>query len=80
MVLKIKINQLNKLAEDLHELIINKFKKRKVYSSLIDNIWGADLADMELISKINKGIRFIVSVIGIFSKYAWVIPLKDKNY
>ena len=80
MVLKIKINQLNKLAEDLHEPIINKFKKRKVYSSLIDNIWGADLADMELISKINKGIRFIVSVIGIFSKYAWVIPLKDKNY
>ena len=80
MVLKIKINQLNKLAEDLHEPIINKFKKRKVYSSLIDNIWGADLADMELLSKINKGIRFIVSVIGIFSKYAWVIPLKDKNY
>ena len=80
MVLKIKINQLNKLAEDLHEPIINKFKKRKVYSSLIDNIWGTDLADMELISKINKGIRFIVSVIGIFSKYAWVIPLKDKNY
>ena len=80
MVLKIKINQLNKLAEDLHEPIINKFKKRKVYSSLIDNIWGADLADMELISKINKGIRFTVSVIGIFSKYAWVIPLKDKNY
>ena len=69
MVIKIKINQLNKLAEDLHEPIINKFKKRKVYSSLIDNIWGADLADMELISKINKGIRFIVSVIGIFSKY-----------
>ena len=80
MVLKIKINQLNKLAEDLHEPIINKFKKRKVYSSLIDDIWGADLADMELISKINKGIRFILSVIGIFSKYAWVIPLKDKNY
>ena len=40
---------------------------------------GADLADMLLISKFNKGIRFLLCVIDIFSKYAWVIPLKDKE-
>ena len=71
-------NMSNKeLAEELHKPIIRKFKKRKVHSSFIDNIWGADLADMQLISKFNKGIHFILCVIDIFSKYAWVISLKD---
>ena len=50
-----------------------------MYSSFRDNIWGADLADMQLISKFNKGFRFLLCVIDIFSKYAWVIPLKDKK-
>ena len=44
-----------------------------------DNTWGADLADMQLISKFNKGFRFLLCVIDIFSKYAWVVPLKDKK-
>ena len=44
-----------------------------------DNIWGADLADMQLLSRYNKGIRFLLCVIDIFSKYAWVVPLKDKK-
>ena len=46
---------------------------------LKDNILGADLANMQLISKFNKGSRFLLSVIGIFSKYAWVVPLKGKK-
>ena len=68
-----------KLAEELHKIIIRKFKKGKVHSVFIDNIWGADLADMQLISKFNKGIRFLLYVIDIFSKNAWFIPLKDKK-
>ena len=44
-----------------------------------DNTWGADLADMQLISKFNKRFRFLLCVIDIFSKYAWVVPLKDKK-
>ena len=67
------------LAEELHKPIINKFDKRNVPSPFIDNIWGADLADKQLISKFNKGFRFLLWVIYIFSKYAWVIPLKDKK-
>ena len=67
------------LAEELHKPVIRKFKKRKVYSGFRDNIWGADLADMQLISKFNKGFRFLLCVIDIFSKYAWVVPLKDKK-
>ena len=57
------------LAEELHKLIIKKFKKRKVQPPFIDNIWGAPLADMQLRSKFNKGIRFLLCVIDIFSKY-----------
>ena len=67
------------LADELHKPIIRKFNKRKVYSSFKDNIWGVDLADMQLLSKYNKGFRFLLCVIDIFSKYAWVIPLKDKK-
>ena len=61
------------LAEELHKPTIRKLEKRKVHSPFVDNIWGADLADMQLISKFNKGIRFLLCVIAIFSKYAWVI-------
>ena len=50
-----------------------------MYSSSKDNIWGVDLADMQLLSKYNKGFRFLLCVIDICSKYAWVIPLKDKK-
>ena len=46
------------LAEELHKPIIRKFKKRKVQSPFIDNIWGVDLDDMQLIGKCNKEIRF----------------------
>ena len=50
-----------------------------MHSSFTDNIWGADLADMQLLSKFNKGFRLLLCDIDIFSKYAWVIPLKDKK-
>ena len=72
-------NENMQLANELHEPTIKKINKRKVYSSLKDNIWGVDLADMQLLSKFNKGFRFLLCVIDIFSKYARVIPLKDKK-
>ena len=71
--------QNSQLADELHKPIIRKFKKRKVYCSFKDNIWGVDLADMQLVGKFNKGFRFLLCVIDFFSKYAWVFPLKDKK-
>ena len=50
-----------------------------MHSPFKDDIQGTDLADMELISKCNKGFRLLLCVIDIYSKYAWVIPLKDKK-
>ena len=67
------------LADELHKPIIRKFKRRKIYSSLKDNIWGVDLAGVQLISKYNKGIRYVLCVSDIFSKYTWVVPLKEKK-
>ena len=73
------MEQNEQLAEELHKPIIRKFKKRKVYSAFKDNIWDADLADMQLISNFNKGFRFLLCVIDSFNKYAWVVPLKDEK-
>ena len=60
-------------------LICMQIMKLNKIISFKDNIWGAHLADMQLISKFNKGFRFLLCVVGIFSKYAWVVPLKDKK-
>ena len=67
------------LADELHKPAIKKFNKRKVYSQFKDNIWGVDLADMKLLSKQNKGIKYLLCAIDLFSKYALVVPLKDKK-
>ena len=71
--------QNEQLADELHKPIVKKFKKRKVYSAFKDNIWAADLADIQLISRFNKEFRFLSSVIDIFSKYAWIVLLKYKK-
>ena len=73
------IPQNGQLANELHKAIIRKFEKRKVNSTFKGSIWGVDLADMQLLSKYNKGIRFLLCAIDIFSKSAWVVPLKDKK-
>ena len=67
------------LANELHKPIIKKFNKRKVYSQFKDNIWGVDLADMQSLSKKNKGIKYLLCAIDLYSKYAFVIPLKIKK-
>ena len=67
------------VAEELHKPIIKKFKERKVQSAFTSNNWDDDLADMNFISKINMRIYFLLCVTDIYSKYAWVIPLKDKK-
>ena len=67
------------LAKEEHRPIIRIFKRKKLYLLFKNNLWGADLADMQLRSKFNKRIRFLLCVIDLFSKYAWVVPLKDKK-
>ena len=67
------------LADELRKPVIKKFNKRKIYSQFKDNIWGVDLADMQSLSRKNKGIKYLLCAIDLFSKYAFVVPLKDKK-
>ena len=56
-----------------------KFIRRKVAVYDVDDIWGADLVDMVEWSRSNKGYKYILNVIDMYSKYAWAVPLKDKR-
>ena len=74
-----EIKQNLQLAKELHKIFVRNFKERAVYSRFKENLWGAYLADMQLISKFDKEFRFLLCVIDIFIKYTWVFPLKDKK-
>ena len=65
------------LAKELCKTILRRFEKRKIHSSFIDNILAEGLTAMQLISKSNKRFQFLLCVIDINSKYAWVVPLKN---
>ena len=67
------------LADELHKPITKKFSKRRVISCGIDKIWAADLVEMQKFSKWNKGVKCLMMVIDVFSKYGWIAPLKDKK-
>ena len=75
----IKKKKFSVLAEELHKPVKRKFKKRRVMVNGIDKIWAADLADMKVLSKDNDGVNFLLLVIDTFSKYGWIVPLKNKK-
>ena len=66
------------LSNERHRQIIRRFKRRKFYSSFRDNIWGANLADMQSLS-IYKGIQNLLCAIALFIKYTWAAPLKEER-
>ena len=67
------------LANELHKPIRRNFKKRRVISNHVDDIWAADLVDMQYYSRSNKGYKYILMIIDVFSKYGWAEPLKNKT-
>ena len=69
----------NNIANELHKPVRKKFLKRFVFVRNVDDVWGADLVELQSLSKKNSGFRYILMVIDIFSKYGWSIPLKTKT-
>ena len=67
------------LADELHKPIRRKFKTRRVIANHIDEIWCSDIVEMQKFSRWNAGYRYLLMVLDVFSKYGWIIPLKDKK-
>ena len=74
-----KITWSDELADELHKPIRHRFPKRRVMVKGIDDTWAIDLIDMSKYAQHNNGIKFLLSVIDIFSKYGWMEPLKNKT-
>ncbi|PFX14258.1 putative uncharacterized transposon-derived protein F54H12.3 [Stylophora pistillata] len=67
------------LAEELHRPVRRNFRKRRVVVNRIDEIWSSDLVEMQKFAKWNKGYRYLLMVLDVFSKYGWIVPLKNKK-
>ena len=78
-LVKKKINWQQQLADELHKLIKRNFTRRRVIVNHIDEIWASDLVEMQQFSRWNKGYKYLLTVIDVFSKYGWIIPMKDKK-
>ena len=77
--IKIEFKFTNELAEVLYKPVTRKFQRRRVNVNSIDHIWAADLIDMQAFSKDNIEIKYLLTVIDIFSKFVWIVPLKRKT-
>ena len=77
--IKIFFKFTNELAEKLYKPVIIKFQRRRVNVNSIDEIWAADLIDMQAFSKDNNGIKYLLTAMDIFSKFVWIVPLKRKT-
>ena len=67
------------LANELHKPIKRNFTKRRVIAHNVDDIWCSDLVDMQKLSKWNRGYKYLLMVLDLFSKYGWIVPLKTKT-
>ena len=68
----------NQLANELHKPLRRRFDKRTVFAKQVDDIWTADLVDTSSFSRSNKGYNYLLTVIDVFSKNGWIVPLKTK--
>ena len=73
------IHWTNQLGNGLHKPVRRRFDKRTVFAKQVDDIWAADLVDMSSFSRSNKGYKYLLIVIDVFSKYGWIVPLKTKT-
>ena len=66
-------------VEEFHKPVTKTFKRRKVYVRFKDNFWAADLAKMKSLSSKNKDVKYLICVIDVFTRHAWLKPLNDEK-
>ena len=69
----------SQLTDELHKPVRRRVQKRHVFAKQIDDIWAADLVDMLSFVRPNKGYKFLLTVIDVYSKYGWIVSLKNKT-
>jgi hypothetical protein len=82
---KIGKYKINKWLQDqdaysLQKPVRYKFKRNRVITAGIDDLWDVDLADVSNLEKYNENVKFLLIIIDIFSRYLWVIPLQNKKH
>ena len=73
------IHWTNQLANEQHKPVRRRFDKRTVFAKQVDEIWASDLVDMSSFSRSNQGNKYLLTVINLFIKYGWIVPLKTKT-
>ena len=75
---KTEVSVNEQLAEELHKSVTKKFKRKKVFARVTENIWAPCLDETESLSPKNENLEHLLCLIDVFNKYAWVIPFKDE--
>lgn len=76
---KLKAIMRKNLIYALHKPVRVNYGTNPTVANSIDHQWAADLADMKNLSKYNKGIKYLLTVVDVLNKYAWVVPMKNKT-
>ena len=78
--LKVTLNTIKEdVVNELHKPARKKYKRRRVIVKGLNDLWQADLVEMQPYAKFNRGYRYILVVINVFSKYVWALPVKSKT-
>ena len=78
-VKKLKSIMQKNLIYSLHKPVRVHYTRNPTVANSIDRQWAADLADMKNLSRYNKGVKYLLTVVDVLSKYAWVVPMKNKT-
>ena len=73
------VHRSSRLADELHKPARKHYQKRSVFAKQVDGIWTADLVDMSSYSRSTSDYKYLLTVIDVFSKYGWIVPLKIKT-
>ena len=78
-VKKLKSIMRKNLIYSLHKPVRIRYTRNPTVANSINHQWAADLADMKNLSRYNKGVKYLLTVVDVLSKYAWVVPMKNKT-